>query len=163
VTSDPVAPLAAIERLPLAVAMRHDLWLYPIVEIVHITGFVALVGSILVLDLRLLGLSEKLPVRALARHVLPWSVGALVLIVPTGLLMFIAHAGDLVGNTAFIVKMSLLFCAGINAAVFHAGVFRTAEAWDSGTAVPVPAKIHAMVSLVIWIGVLACGRLLAYV
>lgn len=160
---DPGSPLAAIERLPLAVAMRHDLWLYPIVEIVHITGFVTLVGSIIVLDLRLLGLSRELPVRALARHVLPWSVGALLLIVPSGLLMFIAHAGDLIGNTAFIVKMSLLFCAGINAAAFHAGVFRGAAAWDSGVTAPAAVRLHALVSLIIWVGVLACGRLLAYV
>jgi hypothetical protein len=160
---DPGSPLAAIERLPLAVAMRHDLWLYPIVEIVHITGFVLLVGSIIVFDLRLLGLSRELPVRALARHVLPWSVGALLLIVPSGLLMFIAHAGDLIGNTAFIVKMSLLFCAGINAAVFHAGVFRGAAAWDSGVAAPAAVRLHALVSLILWVGVLACGRLLAYV
>ncbi|MDP1537500.1 MAG: hypothetical protein Q8L95_09990 [Burkholderiales bacterium] len=162
-TVDPAAPLAAIERLPLAMAMRHDLWLYPIVEIVHITGFVTLVGSIIVLDLRLLGLSRELPVRALARHVLPWSVGALLLIVPSGLLMFIAHAGDLIGNTAFIVKMALLFCAGINAAVFHAGVFRGAAAWDSSVAAPAAVRLHALVSLIIWLGVLACGRLLAYV
>lgn len=161
--TDPGAPLAAIERLPLAVAMRHEMWLYPAVEIVHIIGFVTLVGSIIVLDLRLLGLSKALPVRALASHVLPWSFGALLLIVPSGLLMFIAHAGDFVANTAFIVKMSLLFCAAINAAVFHAGVFRGAAAWDSGLAVPARAKLHALLSLLIWIGVLACGRLLAYV
>jgi len=161
--TDPGAPLAAIERLPLAVAMRHELWLYPAVEIVHIIGFVTLVGSIIVLDLRLLGLSKALPVRALARHVLPWSFGALLLIVPSGLLMFIAHAGDFVANTAFIVKMSLLFCAAINAAVFHAGVFRGAASWDSGVVVPARAKLHALLSLLIWIGVLACGRLLAYV
>ena len=162
-TTDPTAPLAAIERLPLAVAMRQELWLYPAVEIVHIIGFVTLVGSIIVFDLRLLGLSKGLPVRALARHVLPWTFGALLLIVPSGLLMFIAHAGDLVGNTAFIIKMSLLFCAGINAALFHAGTFRHAAAWDSGTAVPRTAQLHALISLTIWIGVLACGRLLAYV
>jgi len=161
--TDPGSPLAAIERLPLAVAMRHDLWLYPIIEIVHITGFVTLVGSIIVLDLRLLGLSQALPVRALAHHVLPWSVGALLLIVPTGLLMFIAHAGDMIGNTAFITKMTLLCCAAINAAVFHAGVFRSAAAWDSSVAVPAAARLHALISLLIWVGVLACGRLLAYV
>ena len=162
-TSDPGAPLAAIERLPLAVAMRQDLWLYPSVEIIHIIGFVTLVGSIIVLDLRLLGLSKALPVSVLARHTLPWSIGALALIVPSGLLMFIAHAGDLISNTAFITKMSLLFCAATNAAVFHAGVFRNVAAWDSGIATPATAKIHALVSLIIWFGVLACGRLLAYV
>jgi hypothetical protein len=161
--SDPASPLAAIERLPLAVAMRHELWLYPIVEIVHIVGFVTLVGGIIVLDLRLLGLSKSLPVRALSRHVLPWSIGALLLIVPSGLLMFIAHAGDLVGNTAFIIKMVLLMCAGANAAAFHTGVFRGAAAWDTTAVVPVAAKLHALASLLIWAGVLACGRLLAYV
>lgn len=161
--NDPAAPLAAIERLPLAEAMRQELWLYPAVEIIHIIGFVTLVGSIVVLDLRLLGWSRELPVRALARHVLPWTLGALTVIVPTGLLMFVAHAGELIGNTAFITKMSLLFCAGINAALFHAGVFRNAAAWDQNTAVPRAAKMHALVSLAIWIGVLACGRLLAYV
>ena len=162
-TSNPGAPLAAIEHLPLAVAMRQELWLYPAVEIVHILGFVTLVGSILVFDLRLLGLTRSLPVRARARHVLPWSFGALLLIVPSGLLMFIAHAGDLVGNTAFVVKMSLLFGAALNAALFHSGVFRTAAAWDSGVAAPMVAKLHALVSLLIWISVIACGRLLAYV
>jgi hypothetical protein len=160
---DPGAPLAAIERLPLAVAMRQELWLYPAVEIVHIIGFVTLVGSIIVLDLRLLGLTRALPVRVLARHVLPWSFGALLLIVPSGLLMFVAHASDLIGNTAFVVKMSLLFCASTNAALFHAGVFRGAAEWDTGVAVPGVAKLHAVASLLIWIGVLACGRLLAYV
>jgi len=161
--TDPGAPLAAIERLPLALAMRQDLWLYPIVEIVHILGFVTLVGSVIVFDLRLLGLSRALPVRALARHVLPWSFGALLLIVPSGLLMFIAHASDLIGNTAFVIKMSLLFCAALNTALFHAGVFRGAAAWDTGITAPMAAKLHALVSLLIWFSVLACGRLLAYV
>lgn len=162
-TADPNTALAAIERLPLAMAMRHDLWLYPSVEIVHIIGFVTLVGSIIVLDMRLLGLSKALPVRALARHTLPWSIGALALIVPSGLLMFITHAGDFISNPAFITKMSLLFCAATNAAVFHAGVFCSVASWDSGVAMPAAAKIHAVVSLMIWFGVLACGRLLAYV
>lgn len=162
-TSDPSAPLAAIERLPLAVAMRQELWLYPAVEIVHILGFVVLVGSVLVFDLRLLGLTRALPVRLLARHALPWSFGALLLIVPSGFLMFVAHAGDLIANPAFVIKMSLLFCAGLNAALFHAGVFRSAADWDSNVAVPALAKLHAAVSLLIWAGVITCGRLLAYV
>lgn len=161
--NQPGSPLTAIEQLPLAVAMRHDLWLYPVVEIVHIIGFVVLAGGIVVLDLRLLGLTRALPVATLARHVLPWSVGALLLIVPSGLLMFIAHAGDLIANTAFVTKMALLLCAGANAAAFHAGVFRGVAAWDRDAAVPAVAKLHAFASLLIWAAILACGRLLAYV
>jgi hypothetical protein len=156
-------PIAALESAPIAVAMRQELWLYPIVEIVHITGFVVLVGSIVVLDLRLLGLNTSLSARELGRHVLPWSIGALLLIVPTGLLMFMAHAQDLVGNRAFQVKLGLIFLAGLNAAAFHAGTSRQAATWDRNARTPARVKFHAAASLAIWASVIACGRLLAYV
>ena len=154
--------LAWIERSALGVAMRQELWLYPSVEIVHIWGFVLLAGSIAMFDLRLLGVSPQVPVTRLARHLLPWTWGALLLIVPSGLLMFAAHAGDLVSNRAFVLKLALIFAAGINAAAFHLGPFRLVERWDMGTATPAAAKAHAALSLIIWMGVIACGRLLAY-
>lgn len=155
-------PIAALESMPLAVAMRQDLWLYPAVEIVHILGFVVLVGSVAMFDLLLLGMSRTLSVRQLARHLLPWTGGALLVIVPTGLLMFVAHAGDMISNRAFQLKLLLILGAGVNAAAFHTGVFRTAHAWDSGSPTPGPAKLHAGASLMLWAGVIACGRLLAY-
>lgn len=151
-----------IERSALATAMRQDLWLYPSVEILHIWGFVILVGSVAMLDLRLLGLSRSIAVSRLARHLLPWTWGALVVIVPTGLLMFMAHAGDFISNRAFVLKLSLIFAAAINAAVFHLGPYRSVGQWDSGVATPPAAKVHAALSLLIWMGVIACGRLLAY-
>ena len=156
-------PIAALESAPIAVAMRQELWLYPIVEIVHITGFVVLVGSIVVLDLRLLGLNTSLSARELSRHILPWSLGALIVIVPSGVLMFMAHANDLIGNRAFQMKLSLLLLAGVKAAVFHTGAYRSYAQWDRGVSPPSQVKFHAAASLAIWIGVLACGRLLAYV
>ena len=156
-------PLAALESWPIAVAMRHELWLYPIVEITHIIGFVVLVGSIIVLDLRLLGLSRTLPARALARHVLPWTLGAFVLIVPSGLLMFMAHASDFLTNRAFQLKLGLILLAGLNAALFHTGPFRKSHQWDRDASPPAAVKAHAAASLAIWLGVIACGRLLAYV
>ena len=152
-----------IEQSPLAVAMRQELWLYPSVEILHILGFVTLVGSIAMLDLRLLGLSRQLPVRLLARHLLPWTWGALLVIVPTGTLMFIAHASDFIANSAFVLKLTLIFAAALNAAAFHLGPFRSAARWDSAAAPPPAARFHAALSLIIWTGVIACGRLLAYI
>ena len=154
--------LAAIERSALATAMRQELWLYPSIEILHIIGFVTLVGSIAMLDLRLLGLSREISVRRLARHVLPWTLGALIVIVPTGTLMFMAHAADFVSNRAFILKLILITAAGCNAAAFHMGAYRTVAQWDSGVAAPPAAMLHAAASLLIWIGVISCGRLLAY-
>lgn len=154
--------LGWLEQTALATAMRQELWLYPAVEIVHIWGFVLLVGSVAMLDLRLLGLSRQVSVRRLSWHLLPWTWGALLLIVPTGALMFMAHAGDLISNNAFLLKLALIFTAAINAAVFHLGTFRSVERWDHGAATPPAAKLHAALSLIIWMGVIACGRLLAY-
>jgi len=154
--------LGVIEGLPAAEAMRQWLWLYPAVEIVHIVGFVLLAGSIAMFDLRLLGFSKTIPVPALARHLLPWTLGALVLIVPSGLLMFTAHAADFVGNPIFLLKMGLLFAAGLNAAAFHLGVYRSVAHWERDSVAPARAKLHASASIAIWIAIIACGRLLAY-
>ncbi len=142
--------------------MREWLWLYPSVEIVHIVGFTILVGSVAMFDLRVLGLSKQISVRALSRHLLPWSLAALVLIVPTGLLMFSAHAQDFLGNRAFQLKMGLLLAAGINAAYFRTGPYQQVAAWDTNAAAPWAARASVALSLVLWLGVISCGRLLAY-
>ena len=151
-----------IEGLAIAKAMREELWLYPAVEIVHIIGFSILVGSVVMFDLRVLGLSRQISVRALARHLLPWSVAALLIIVPAGLLMFSAHAGDFLGNRAFQLKMALLLTAGMNAAIFHTGPFQSAATWDTHATAPLGARISAALSLLIWFSIIGCGRLLAY-
>jgi hypothetical protein len=157
-----VAPMGAIEMSALGVAMRQSLWLYPIVEIVHLTGIALLVGSIAMLDLRLLGLSSSVPVRRLASHILPWTAASFVLIVPSGLAMFVAHAGDLIASPVFVLKICLILAAGVNAAVFHAGAFRGASDWDVNRTPPAAARVAAALSLALWVAVIACGRLLAY-
>ena len=157
-----LSPIAGIESLPLAVAMRQWLWLYPSVEIVHIIGFVTLVGSIAVFDLRVLGLSKSISVRALARHTLPWTLGALLLVVPSGLMMFTAHATDFISNRAFVIKMTLLMAAAANALWFHLGPYRSVAGWDTGLAAPAAAKLGAALSIAIWFMIISCGRLLAY-
>ena len=157
------ALLGALEEGSIASAMRDSLWLFPLVETVHIIGFSILVGAVIMFDLRILGVSKRISVRMMARHLLPWSVGALLLIVPTGTLMFASEASDLVGNRAFVVKMLLLMLAGANAGAFHLGSFRDAELWDQNAPSPTGAKLHAIASMLIWIGVITCGRLIAYV
>lgn len=157
-----MAPMGAIEMSALGVAMRQSLWLYPVVEIVHLTGIALLVGSIAMLDLRLLGLSSSVPVRRLAAHILPWTAASFVLIVPSGLAMFVAHAGDFIASPVFVLKICLILAAGVNAAVFHAGAFRGAADWDVNRAPPAAARLAAALSLALWIAVIACGRLLAY-
>jgi hypothetical protein len=160
--ADVVALAQALEASRLAGAMRHSLWLYPAVEVVHIVGFVVLVGSIVMLDLRLLGFTASASVRDLARHVLPWTWGALLLVVPSGVAMFSAHAVEFLDNPALRIKLLLIVAAGLNAALFHFGVYRSVPAWDRNASVPGAARWAAGLSLALWVGVLACGRLIAY-
>jgi hypothetical protein len=155
------APLA-LDGGALGHLMRSARWLYPMVEIVHIVGFVLLVGSALMFDLRLLGLTRQLPLTLMARHLLRWSMASLLLVVPAGLLMFSAHPQDFIGSRVFLLKMTLIMTAGLNAAIFHAGVWQGVAGWDTALAAPPSARLHAVLSMMLWLGVIACGRLLAY-
>lgn len=161
-----MTPIVAIEGSALGQAMRQWLWLYPSVEIVHVLGIALLFGSIAVLDLRLLGFGKQIGVKSLARHVLPWTAASFLLIVPSGLLMFVAHASDFISSPIFVAKMGLLLAGGANAALFHATVFRSADVWDAAEMrelrTPPSVRAFGATSLAIWISVIACGRLLAY-
>lgn len=153
---------AWLAATPVAAAMRDDVWLYPIVETVHIAGFAILVGAVAMFDLRVLGCARGLPVRALGAHLLPWAVASLLLVVPAGLLMFATQPADFVANPTFRLKLFMIALAGLNALAFHLGVYRGVGAWDVATPAPTGAKVHAALSLLLWVGVIACGRLLAY-
>lgn len=146
---------------PLAQAMRGGAWLYPIVETTHIVGFAVLVGAVAMFDLRVLGFGRALPVPALARHLLPWALGSMLLVVPTGLLMFATEPAALLANRVFLLKLALIAAAGLNALAFHAGPYRSAARWPERA--PASARLHAALSLLLWIAVIAAGRLLAYV
>ena len=154
--------LAWLEATGLGVAMRQWLWLYPIVEIVHIAGIVLLVGAAAMFDLRLLGLSRRLPVSAMAAHLLPWARAGLAVVAPTGAMMFVAHATEMAANPAFRLKLLFIAAALANAGAFHRWPFRSVSRWDVETRPPVAARFAAVASLTLWSGVIACGRLLAY-
>jgi hypothetical protein len=151
-----------LESTSLAVAMRQWMWLYPIVEILHILGFIVLVGSAFMFDLRLLGLSRDLPVAGMARHLLRWARASLLLVVPTGFMMFTAHATEFASNPAFQLKLLFIGAALVNAAVFHRWPFRAVTDWDTEVTTPLAARAAGLLSLSLWTGAVACGRLLAY-
>ena len=152
----------AVEATGLGRMMRESLWAFPIVETIHICAFAIVVGSIVVLDLRLIGLSRRVPVSRLASHVLPWTIGAFFVAALAGLTMFTAHAADYVTNEVFMLKMGLILAAGVNAALLHVGAMRASGAWDTDVGPPARVRVAAAVSILLWFGVIACGRLLAY-
>ncbi len=152
--------LTMLDTSAVAIAMRGSTWLYPIVEIVHIVGFSVLVGSVAMFDLRVLGFARAVPVHAAGRMLLPWAVGSLLVIIPAGLLLFTAHPHELAANKVFQLKLLLIALAGLNALSFHLLVYRTAATWP--ITAPALARVQAVASLGVWIGVISCGRLLAY-
>jgi hypothetical protein len=152
----------AIESSGLGRMMRESLWAYPIVETLHIVGLAIVYGSIVVVDLRLLGLSRGVSASRLAHHALPWTIGAFFLVMTTGLMMFTAHTEDFLGNRIFMLKMGLILTGAVNAAMLHAGAFRTVSTWDTGAVPPPGVRAAAAVSIIVWTGVIACGRFLAY-
>jgi hypothetical protein len=154
--------LVWLETSALALAMRQWQWLYPIVEILHILGFVLVVGGAFFFDLRLLGRSHALPVSHLAAHLLTWSRAGLALVAPTGVMMFAAHATEFAASPAFRLKLVLIGVALLNAAAFHRWPFRAVAGWDVGVGAPAWAGVAAVVSLACWLGAITCGRLLAY-
>jgi len=157
-----VDAMHAVEASGVGRWMRESLWAFPIVETVHIVGFALLVGSIVALDLRLAGLARRIPITRLASFIVPLAFVGFLVALPAGLLMFTAHTADYLGNTVFMLKMGLILAAGANAAWLHTGPLAQAAGFDVDAMPPAAVRVAAVVSIVIWIGVIACGRLLAY-
>lgn len=156
-----MTPIDAIQASQLAKALRGSHILFGAVATVHLLGVGLLFGSIAILDLRLMGFSRGVSLRGLTAHIVPWTLLSFVLIVPSGLVMFLARASGLIASRLFAVKMGLIMAGGINAAVYYTGVFREAPAWDTEHMPPPAARLAGALSLVIWISVLTCGSMLA--
>ena len=150
-----------LDQSYLAVSIRQSPLLFPAIEVVHIIGFIVLVGSAFLFDLRLLGFATKLSVKSVADYVLPWSRRSLILVIPSGLLLFISQAKALSTNGVFGLKIILILIAFINVWIFHQFTFTSASDWQT-SATPSAAKVAAIISITLWICVITCGRLIAY-
>jgi hypothetical protein len=155
--------LTWLENVWLAAFVRESALAFPVIEIVHVISLALVVGSIAIVDLRLLGLaSADRPVSQLCREVLPWTWGAFVLAVITGALMFASHANDYFANVAFQLKILLLLAAGANMLAFHFFTYRGVARWDGDARLPLAARIAGAVSLTCWIGVVFFGRWIGF-
>ena len=147
--------LAAIETWPLSEAIRRSIWAYPALETVHIASFAALFGSLMVLELRVFGAAPAVPLSPLARLSVTIALVSFAVAAAAGLLMLISSATEIVTNRAFQIKLGLIATAGGNAWWFHRRGSLLRHDWV--------AKAQSLLSVVLWIGVITCGRLIAYV
>lgn len=151
---------AALEASGLGEAMRSSAFLYPAANVVHVIAIMLLVGPIVALDLRLLGLARSLDAAALDRYLTRFAFVTLPVIVVTGFCLFSADATALAGNDAFRIKLALVATGLANAAAFRLLWRQRTAAWDADP--PVLGQAQAGLSVIVWIAAVASGRLIAY-
>ena len=153
-----------LEQTSVGASVRESLWLFPVIETAHLLGMAALVGTVAVFDLRLLGwVMQRKRVSELSARLLPWAWAAFAVQVVTGALLFSSEAIKVYTNPAFRVKMLLIVLAGVHALLFHWIVYRDVATWDDGAVLPVGAKAAGFVSILLWVGVVAAGRFIGFV
>jgi len=147
-----------LERLPLSEHIGFTWW-FPFLESIHVLAIALLVGSILMVDLRLLGLAAtKYAANRVTRELIPWTWGALCVAMVAGTGMFMTRAATYLENPAFQTKLVLLLLAGGNMALFQFRTFRDVEVWNTAVVTPVAARVAGAASLLLWAGVVLAGR-----
>ena len=155
--------LHAIYDWPISAAIRTEYFWFPFFESIHVIAITLVVGSIFIVDLRLLGItSHRKPVTELAKEVLPWTWGIFVLAVIAGTLMFISKAPSYYADEFFRYKMLFILLAGINLGIFHLFTFKSVAHWDQDVPTLMGAKIAGGLSMICWIVVVFCGRWIGF-
>ena len=148
---------------PGSIALHESLFMYPIIESVHVLTLCVFVGMSVMLDLRLLGLAlKRVPVTDVTRRLLPWMFAGFVVMMITGILLVYAIPIRSYQSIWFRMKLILLALAGLNAWTFHIGVYRSVREWDVAPSAPRRARAAGIVSLVLWGGIIIFGRMIAY-
>ena len=149
---------------PFATAIAESDWMFPTIETLHVLALTLVIGSIAIVDLRLIGVSRKdMRVMQLSQETLPWTWVAFIIAAITGTLMFISAPTKYYNNVPFRIKMVLLVLAGINMAVFHFGAWKAVHTWNSTLPTPRAARTAGWLSLLFWIGVVVAGRWVGFV
>ena len=161
-----LALLALCEWLagtPWSVALHESIYVYPVIESIHVLTLCLFLGLAVMLDLRLLGLAlPETPVSQLTDRLLPWTAAGFVVMVISGGLLFYGIPVRTYQNIFFRIKVVLLILSGLNVFVFHRGIYRKVADWDSAAIPPLRARLAGGFSLLFWAGVVVAGRMIAY-
>jgi hypothetical protein len=158
-----VDALTALQDWAPAAYFRHARWTYAAVNAAHIAGIALLFGAVVPLDLRLTGWRRDIPFRALVRVLLPVAIGGFGLAVTAGFFLFSVRAVEYAGLGLFWVKMALIACALTNAWLLHRAAQWEAGQGAVGVAPPPRLRLAGALSIALWLSVIVCGRMLAFV
>ena len=157
------AALQYLQSLSIPTDIRENGWSFPMIECVHVLAISFVVGTVFMVDLRLLGLSShQRAVSRLTTEVLPWTWAGFAVALISGSLMFASAAVKYFDNIPFRLKFLLLLLAGANMAVFHLTTARSMAHWDEHPSPPLLAKVAGALSITFWLGVIAAGRWIGF-
>jgi hypothetical protein len=148
---------------PGSTGLHESLHLYSLIEATHVLAIMLFVGTIAMVDLRLLGVSfRQVSVPQMTSRILPWTIVGFCILVVTGILLFYAIPVRTYHSVWFRMKVVLLIVGLINIWVFHRRVQRDQDQWGADAIPPLGARITAGISLMVWAGVVVTGRMIAY-
>ena len=148
---------------PGSIALHESRYMFLIVLTVHVLTLTVFVGTALMIDLRLLGVTMKrVPASEVVERLLPWSAAGLLVMVASGALLFYSAPLVRYDNLFFRFKMAMLVLALLNAWIFHVTVFRRVAEWDLDAVPPRAARLLGGLSLVLWAVIITAGRMMAY-
>jgi hypothetical protein len=154
----------ALEASFFGVAIRESLWLFPAIETVHLLAMAVLVSTIGAFDLRLLGVALRgTCIQPLAQRLFPWAWAAFLIQLVTGFLLFSSEATKMAVNPAFRLKMLLIVLAGLHALAFRLFARHRMRTWNATSQTPILARLSGLLSLALWIAVVAAGRWIGFI
>ena len=148
---------------PGSIALHESRYMFLLVLTVHVLTLALFAGTVLMIDLRILGVTmRRVPASEVVRRLLPWSVAGLLLMVVSGALLFYSAPLVRYHNVFFRFKMAVLVFAVLNSWIFHVTVFRRVAEWDLDPVPPRMARLAGGLSLVSWVAIITAGRMMAY-
>ena len=147
----------------LGIRIAEDPVLFPWIEVSHVLAIPIVFGSILLVDLRLLGLAARdYPIQRMSKAVVPVTWVAFIIAAITGALLFASNPITYYGNAYFRAKIVMIFCAGVNMAIFHVWTMRSIADWDDKPQIPLAVRAAGLISILLWLAIVACGRWIGF-
>ena len=155
--------LQSLQNSAVATGIREGESLFPWIECVHVLALTLVIGSIAIVDLRLIGLTSRdRSVVQIMALVLPVTWSAFAVAVITGSLLFSSNATGYAHNGYFQAKLALLVLAGMNMGAYHLFLGKDASGWHTPALTPWRARVAGAISLCLWIAIVACGRWIGF-
>jgi hypothetical protein len=146
-----------------SIALHESIWVYPVIETIHVLTLCLFVGMSVMWDLRLLGIMfGRVPVSDVSNRLMPWMKLGFVVMLVSGAALFYAIPVRTYQNVFFRAKVVFLVLAGLNALIFHRGIQKRVVQWDTVAVPPRTARIAGATSLLLWLLIILTGRLIAY-